>query len=212
VAAAAAYALATAPSAAAAAADPYTLKNVEIVGGGFVPGITFNKTRQNLVYARTDIGGAYRWNPTTGRWIPLTDFISNADYNLLGVESLATDPVDPNRVYAAVGAYVQSIAGNGAILRSSDRGNTWARTNLPFKLGGNEPGRSIGERLQVDPNRNATLYFGTRTTGCGAAPTPASPEPGSPASRPWDSPIWASAWSPSTRPAARRAARPRPST
>jgi hypothetical protein len=64
--------------AAAAASDPYTLKNVELVGGGFVPGIVFNKTRQNLVYARTDIGGAYRWNPTTGRWIPLTDFISNA--------------------------------------------------------------------------------------------------------------------------------------
>jgi len=35
----AAYALATAPSAAAAASDPYTFKNVEIVGGGFVPGI-----------------------------------------------------------------------------------------------------------------------------------------------------------------------------
>ena len=43
----------------------YTWRNVEIVGGGFVPGIVFNQTEPDLVYARTDIGGAYRWNPAT---------------------------------------------------------------------------------------------------------------------------------------------------
>ena len=46
----------------AAASEPYTWKNVRIDGGGFVPGIIFNQTEQNLIYARTDIGGAYRWN------------------------------------------------------------------------------------------------------------------------------------------------------
>ena len=46
--------------AAAAASDPYSWKNVRIDGGGFVPGIIFNQTEQNLIYARTDIGGAYR--------------------------------------------------------------------------------------------------------------------------------------------------------
>src|SRR5262245_30516632 len=87
----------------------YTWKNVEIVGGGFVPGIIFNPTQRDLVYARTDIGGAYRLDPTTRRWIPLTDFVSDPDYNLLGIESLATDPVDTNRVYIAAGAYLQSF-------------------------------------------------------------------------------------------------------
>ena len=52
---------------------------------------------------------------------------------------------------------------NGAILSSSDRGNTFQRTNLPFKLGGNMPGRSMGERLAIDPNRNSTIYFGARS-------------------------------------------------
>ena len=93
---AAAYAIGTAP-AHAAASDPYTWKNVEVHGGGFVDGIIYNKSRQNLVYARTDIGGSYRWNPSTARWIPLQDFTAPGDWNLLGTESLATDPVDPNR-------------------------------------------------------------------------------------------------------------------
>lgn len=54
--------LAAAPAtpAAAASAEPYSWRNVRIDGGGFVPGIVFNPTEKNLIYARTDIGGAYR--------------------------------------------------------------------------------------------------------------------------------------------------------
>ena len=65
--------------------------------------------------------------------------------------SLATDALDPDRVYAAVGTYTNEWdPQNGAILRSSDRGETWDRTMLPFKVGGNMPGRGMGERLQID--------------------------------------------------------------
>ena len=139
----------------------YTWRNVEIVGGGFVPGIVFNQSEPGLVYARTDIGGAYRLNPATGRWIPLTDWIGWDDWNLTGIASLATDPVDPDRVYLAAGTYTNEWTDqNGAILRSTDRGNTWQRSDLPFKIGGNMPGRGMGERLAIDPNRNSTLYLG----------------------------------------------------
>jgi xyloglucan-specific exo-beta-1,4-glucanase len=48
----------------------------------------------------------------------------------------------------------------GSILRSSDYGATWAETKLPFKIGGNQPGRGIGERLAIDPNNNKIIYFG----------------------------------------------------
>ncbi|GAA3210658.1 hypothetical protein GCM10020256_08920 [Streptomyces thermocoprophilus] len=75
--------------------------------------------------------------------------------------SIATDSVDPDRVYAAVGTYTNSWdPGNGAVLRSTDRGGTWRKADLPFKLGGNMPGRGMGERLAVDPNRNSVLYLG----------------------------------------------------
>ncbi|MFJ4879059.1 RICIN domain-containing protein [Streptomyces sp. NPDC088745] len=143
----------------------YTWNNAQIVGGGFVTGLVFHPTRKDLLYARTDIGGAYRWEAAAGRWTSMTDWIGGDDWNLLGIESLATDPVDPNRVYLASGHYTNGWAGNGAILRSTDQGRTFQRTNLPFKLGGNEDGRSMGERLVVDPSDHSKLYLGTRKNG-----------------------------------------------
>jgi xyloglucan-specific exo-beta-1,4-glucanase len=145
-------------------AQAYTWRNVEIVGGGYVPAVIFNESEPNLIYARTDIGGAYRWNPTTQRWIPLLDWIGFDDWNLTGVDALATDPVDPSRLYILAGTYTNSwTSQNGAILRSTDRGATFQRTNLPFKSGGNMPGRNMGERLAIDPNRNSVLYLGARS-------------------------------------------------
>ncbi|WP_250564405.1 cellulose binding domain-containing protein [Sphaerisporangium fuscum] len=150
-----------APPVTAAASDPYTYRNVQIAGGGFVPGIIFNQTQKDLIYARTDIGGAYRWNQATQTWTPLLDWVGWDDWGYNGVASLASDPVDPNKVYVAAGMYTNSWdPNNGAILRSSDKGATWSRTVLPFKLGGNMPGRGMGERLAVDPNKNSVLYFG----------------------------------------------------
>ncbi|WP_055603479.1 cellulose binding domain-containing protein, partial [Streptomyces aureus] len=152
----------TAASSATPAASSYTWKNVRIDGGGFVPGIVFNRTEKNLVYARTDIGGAYRWNQDTASWTPLLDSVDWDHWGHTGVVGLASDSVDPDRVYAAVGTYTNDWdPGNGAVLRSADRGATWQRTDLPFKLGGNMPGRGMGERLAVDPHRNSVLYLGT---------------------------------------------------
>jgi hypothetical protein len=149
----------------AATAQTYTWHNaVTGGGGGFVPGIVFNQTRPGLAYARADIGGAYRWNPATGSWVQLLNWVSPDEWNMSGVESIATDPVDPNRLYIAAGTYTNNFTTmNGAILRSTDQGNTFQRTNLPFKLGGNMPGRSMGERLQIDPNQDGIVYFGARS-------------------------------------------------
>jgi photosystem II stability/assembly factor-like uncharacterized protein len=146
------------------AGAPYQFKNVVILGGGFVTGIEFSPAKKDLVYARTDVGGAYRWDPQGKVWIPLTDHFDRMS-NYMGIESLAPDPVDPNKVYAAVGTYSQSWAGNGAILRSNDQGNTWEMTELNIKMGGNELGRSNGERLAVDPNQTKVLFFGSRRNG-----------------------------------------------
>ncbi|MBA2810129.1 cellulose binding domain-containing protein [Streptomyces sp. KM273126] len=143
------------------AADTYTWKNARIDGGGFVPGIVFNRKEKNLAYARTDIGGAYRWAESSKTWTPLLDSIGWDNWGHTGVVSLASDTVDPNKVYAAVGTYTNSWdPKNGAVLRSADRGATWQKADLPFKLGGNMPGRGMGERLAVDPNRNSVLYLG----------------------------------------------------
>ncbi|MGW7425011.1 cellulose binding domain-containing protein [Streptomyces sp. NPDC054813] len=143
------------------AADSYTWHNARIDGGGFVPGIVFNRSEKNLAYARTDIGGAYRWQESTKTWTPLLDSVGWDEWGHTGVVGLASDSVDPNRVYAAVGTYTNSWdPTNGAVLRSADRGASWQKTDLPFKLGGNMPGRGMGERLAIDPNRDSVLYLG----------------------------------------------------
>ena len=146
-------------------AVPYVWKNVEIVGGGFIPGIVMHPGQKDLMYARTDIGGAYRWDATTKRWIPLNDWIAKGSWNYTGIESIGLDPNDPNRVYLAGGTYIQSWATNGAIFRSTDQGATFQVTPMPFKMGGNEDGRHAGERLAVDPADGSRLFFGSRNAG-----------------------------------------------
>ncbi|WP_055598624.1 RICIN domain-containing protein [Streptomyces aureus] len=148
-----------------AAAGPYTWRNAQVVGGGYVTGLVFNPREKGLLYARTDMGGAYRWDSAAEQWIPLTDWLGEKDWNLLGIDALATDPGDPDRLYLAAGTYTNEWAGNGALLRSTDRGRTFRRTDLPFKLGGNEDGRGAGERLVIDPADNRTLLLGTRKNG-----------------------------------------------
>lgn len=148
-----------------AGTGPYAWKNAQVVGGGYVTGLVFNPRAKGLLYARTDMGGAYRWDVAAEQWIPLTDWVGEKDWNLLGIDALATDPVDPDRLYLAAGTYTNSWAGNGALLRSTDRGRTFQRTDLPFKLGANEDGRGAGERLVIDPANNGTLLLGTRKNG-----------------------------------------------
>lgn len=171
---------------ATAAAPAYRWRNAVIGGTGFVTGVLFHPAVRGLAYARTDIGGAYRWDDRGGHWTPLTDHLGWDDWNLLGVEALAVDPAHPDRVYLALGTYAQSWAGNGAVLRSEDRGATWSRTDLTVKLGANEDGRGTGERLLVDPRDSDTLWLGTRHDGLlrstdrGATWAPVGAFPGTP--------------------------------
>jgi hypothetical protein len=152
----------------AAPGPSYTYKNVAIVGGGFVDGVFFHPKSQGLMYARTDVGGAYRWNNVTGgdtQWVPLLDFVGRyqSGFNL-GVESLAIDPNDATRLYIATGEYVTS-GDQDYIFVSGDMGNTFNPVKLPFANGSNNNGRFAGERLSVDPSNGKHIYFGTRQNG-----------------------------------------------
>jgi len=136
-----------------------------MVGGGFVDGIIFHPTARGVRYARTDMGGAYRWSEEEKRWRPMLDWVPYQDLNLMGVESIAVDPNDSDRVYLSCGTYTDPKTPDGAILRSDDRGKTFQRADVPFKMGGNENGRGDGERMRVDPNDGNIIYLGTRQAG-----------------------------------------------
>ena len=147
------------------ASRPYVWRNVPVIAGGFVDGLIFSPVREGLYFARTDIGGAYRWDKAAAHWVPLNDWAGGRDGNLLGCESIGVDPVDANRFYLALGTYTNGGSSNGAIVRTADGGRTFKRTDVPFKMGGNEDGRSAGERLAIDPNKNSVLYMGSRNDG-----------------------------------------------
>ncbi|KAJ3883080.1 hypothetical protein F5051DRAFT_435505 [Lentinula edodes] len=157
-------ALAISPLASAVSTQSYSWNNVKIGGGGgFIPGIIFNPNEKGLAYARADIGGAYRLN-SDDSWTPLLDFADNSRWNYWGVDALATDPIDTSNLYLATGMYTNSWdPNNGQILISKDKGDTWTVSELPFKVGGNMPGRGLGERLAIDPNDNSILFFGARS-------------------------------------------------
>ena len=156
----------TAPALAATVGSATSWTSAKWGGGGYVTGLFYHPSNSSLLYARTDVGGAYRWNASNSSWIPITDGIgwggSEGAYH--GVESLALDPNNDQLVYIMTGQSLDS-ASHGRLYVSSDRGTTWTHYDVPFPVNGNANGRGTGERLAVDPNNPSTLFYGSRTAG-----------------------------------------------
>jgi hypothetical protein len=147
-------------------AASYRWRNVAIGGSGFVSGIVTSKTQPGLMYSRTDVGGAYRWDKSNSRWIPLTDWLPDSETGFLGIESLAIDPNTSSKLYLLAGISYHN-GGKTAILKSSDYGQTFTKIDVTsqFKEDGNGMGRNSGEKLQVDFANGNILYVGTRAKG-----------------------------------------------
>jgi xyloglucan-specific exo-beta-1,4-glucanase len=145
---------------------PYKWRGVAFGGGGFVSAVIPSLTEKNLFFARTDVGGLFRWNEADASWVQLTGFVSDSQTGFLGVESVALDPQVPGRVYALVGIDYFN-GGKTAILRSTNNGDSFTVTEVTsqFKAHGNGMGRQNGERLAVDPNLSNVLFCGTRRSG-----------------------------------------------
>ncbi|GAB4217487.1 MAG: hypothetical protein OHK0022_59800 [Roseiflexaceae bacterium] len=155
----------------------YTWKPLKIGGGGFVTGIAIHPTTANLIYVRTDVGGAYKWNNSTQTWsqILLANRVPNpkaCQYNDCdyGIESLALSKTNDQVVFMAVGAQypdngVFTGTATGRILKSTNGGQSWSDSGQRWHIGGNNDERQSGERLAVDPNNGSVVYFGSRAQG-----------------------------------------------
>lgn len=143
----------------------FTFSQVAMGGGGFVSGV-FATSEEGLYYARTDVGGSYRYNKDTQKWEAMSYDISEEDRGLLGIDGLAFGEKDPNRVYMLAGTEYFSN-GLTCLLYSDDYGKTWNRTDLTemIKAHGNGMGRGNGERIAVDPKNSDIVYVGGRTGG-----------------------------------------------
>lgn len=159
-----------------AAGDEFKWSNVSMGGGGFVSAIVASPVDEGLFYARTDVGGAYRFDNATSKWISLMDWVDVSERGLLGVEAIAVDPKKTGTVYMVAGTSYWNN-GRSAFLRSSDKGDTWDMVYvwdstgakgapvMAFKAHGNGMGRGNGEALAVDPNNSDIMFYGSKNRG-----------------------------------------------
>lgn len=165
------------PAGAAAPPAEYQWSQLGIGAGGFVTGIVAARPDGGATkYVRTDVGGAYRWEPDADRWqqlfradrFPASDPLGVDDYS---VASIAVAPSDGDVVYAAVGADFpprtpdEAVVGTGRILRSTDGGQSWVPTEQRWFIHGNGRYRTGAEHLAVDPSDPRHVLFGSQREG-----------------------------------------------
>ncbi|GCE13984.1 CBM96 family carbohydrate-binding protein [Tengunoibacter tsumagoiensis] len=160
------------PTPSAHAADisnTYNWKQLKIGGGGWITGIVAQPTTPNLLYARADVGGLYKWNESTQAWTQLlvAGAVPNPTSSDYQVESVATSKSNNQVVYAAVGITYDftNDTPSGRILKSTNQGQTWTDNGQRWKINGNADNRQESERLVIDPNNENIVYFGSRNMG-----------------------------------------------
>jgi hypothetical protein len=148
----------------AADAVPYQWESVNLQGMGYVHGLAVHPGAAPAIWARTDVGGIYRFDGEDDRWTNLTDGHPIGSDN---VDAMAVNPLDPDQIFIAVGARRSgSYVGTG-LWRSDDGGGSWQSSGLEeVAIDGNGPWRFLGERLAFDPNGGAeVLFYGSLQDG-----------------------------------------------
>lgn len=141
----------------------YDWGTLKIGGGGFVSAIV---TGQKNMFARTDVGGAYKYNYDTETWEQLFEFINDTDRGYLGVGGIAVDPTDDDTVYFICGSAYFSDA-RTVIFKTTDGGETFTKTEVTdlIQIHGTGDGRQCGEPIAVDPDNPDVIYAGGDVTG-----------------------------------------------
>ncbi|MBR3763346.1 MAG: endoglucanase [Clostridia bacterium] len=144
---------------------PYVYRHLPIGGGGYVTGFVFHPTDPDVMYCRTDIGGAYRFDYAAQRWVSLVDHVSHDDLRETCPISVALDPQNPARLYIASG--LRAPGSKGCLTVSDDYGATFRKHELPFFVHGNLHGRGTGERLLAEGD---VLWMASQLDGLWRSP------------------------------------------
>lgn len=141
---------------------PYQYRNLPIPGGGYVTGFLFHPKKEGVLYARTDIGGTYRFDFKEKKWISLITHVTAEDLSETFPIALALDEDRPNVLYIACG---ENKPGRGVLAISEDYGETFYYERIPVLIHGNLNGRGTADRLFVDREAPDTLYFASQQEG-----------------------------------------------
>lgn len=140
----------------------YEYKNAPIPGGGYVTGLIYHKKQPGILYARTDIGGTYRFDREDKIWHSLINHVTSENLAETYPIALALDDAHPEWLYIVSG--VNGVP-NGVLSISEDYGRTFTYKKMPMMVHGNLSGRGTGYRLVVDQNDNHVLYFASQRAG-----------------------------------------------
>ena len=151
----------------------YRWSTLPVGGGGFVTGIVVAPGSPPTYYARTDVGGAYRWSAADSRWVQMLKASNMPDVQAggaLSVDSIAVAPSQPQRVYVAIGndgnpSGTDETPATGRILVSDDGGASWTTSSTTWFISGNQHYRVGSERLAVDPDDPDHVLFGSSRDG-----------------------------------------------
>ncbi|MCD7708778.1 MAG: endoglucanase [Clostridiales bacterium] len=142
--------------------EKYRYKNLPIPGGGYVTGFVFSGSEKGLLYARTDIGGTYRFDSANESWTSLIDHVTMDDLSETFPIALALDDGHPERLFVVCGDYVSE---GGVLAYSEDFGENFSYHEIPTYVHGNLPGRGTGLRLIVDKENSDRLFFAGQRDG-----------------------------------------------
>lgn len=140
----------------------YEYKNAPIPGGGYVTGLLYHPRQPGILYARTDIGGVYRYDYEKKHWKSLIDGVSMEDISETFPIACALDENHPEYLYIMSGINGQ---GYGKFSISEDYGETFIHKKIPVTVHGNLCGRGTGYRLAADKKDKNILYFASQLDG-----------------------------------------------
>lgn len=162
-------------------AQTYPWKSVALSGAGaMVTGLYTLPGGADNVWIRTDVGGTYRFDSTTGSWSPLNDSFKSDQADYYACDGFAVNPVATNIIYYAGGL---SHGRPGALLKTKDGGANWDQLVTPDALvqpsksatsttpaqassiNGNGLNRWAGERMAICPSNRNIILYGSRRTG-----------------------------------------------
>ncbi|MCM1193510.1 MAG: endoglucanase [Butyrivibrio sp.] len=138
---------------------PYQYRNLPIPGGGYVTGFLYSEREKDVLYIRTDIGGAYRFDSGEQRWVSLIPHVTMEDLSETFPIALAIDEEKPGSLYIVCGV---NEPASGVLAVSEDYGESFVYEKLPVMAHGNLNGRGTGERLCV---KGDTLFYASQQEG-----------------------------------------------
>jgi len=149
-------------------------QTLKIGGGGFSTGIVSHAASGKLAI-RIDVYGAYGLNAGGTTWKQLatatsmpSDYQSIVPYAGGGVYDVAFDPTDAsgNTIYMYYCPYLGGGPALSTLLKSTDGGNSFARTGFPLNSqNANTSGsdREISGSIGVDPANGNVVYVGVQS-------------------------------------------------